>query len=370
MKIPQLDLTRYMHSVKTEWFSQLEEIFSSGKIINGPHKLAFEEEFAGFLGVGHVLGVACGTDAIELSLRALGVSAGDEVITHANSFIAAIEPVVALGAKPILVDMSESDYGPDPEAVRAAINPRTKAIIVTHLLGVPVDFDSIAVAAQEAKVPIVEDASHAQGALYKGKRVGALGAISAFSLGPVKNLSSIGDAGCISTSSAELFERARYLAVHGQVKKYQHVLYGKNSRLDEVHAAYLRLGLRTLDQRNARRREIYARYRQELADLPISFMPEFSDRVAVFHQAVIRLNERDNLREYLKARGVETGMYYPDALHKQEAWSKAGFSKQGPFPRAEAYARENLALPMFAELTDEEIGYVISSVRSFFKSHV
>lgn len=355
-----------MNSVKKDWLSQIEEIISSGKIINGPHKQGFEEEFAKFLGVKHVLGVACGTDAIELSLRALGVGPGDEVITHANAFIAAIEPVVALGARPVLVDISAVDYGPDPEAIKKAITPRTKAIIVVHLLGLPVDFDAINTVARQANIPVLEDASHAQGAVYKGRRTGALGEINAISLGPVKNLSTVGDAGCVATDSDELFEKLRYLPVHGQVKKYKHALYGKNSRLDEVHASYLRLGLKTLDERNQRRREIYAKYKSDLVDLPLSFIPEFPDRTAVFHQAVIHTDQRDQLREYLKEQGVETGMYYPDALHEQEAWSNAGFPGGGNFPRVEKYVKTNLSLPIFAELTDQEVEHVISSVRSFF----
>lgn len=365
-KIPQLDLTRYIRTVADEWASIVRDIALSGKVLNGPHKQGFEEEFARYLGVSRVLGVASGTDAILLSLRALGVGPGDEVLTHANAFIADIEPVIALGATPVLVDMSETDYGPDLGALECAITDRTKAILLVHLLGAPCDIDAIQAVANARNIPFVEDASQAQGALYKGKKVGTFGAINAFSLGPVKNLSTIGDAGSIATASEELFEKVKFLAVHGQVKKYTHVMYGTNSRLDEVHAAYLRIGLRTLDERNARRREIYARYQSGLAGLPISFMPDFPDRVPVFHQAIIRTQKRERLQAHLKDREIDTGIYYPDALHEQEAWKKAGFPN-GSFPRAEKYARENLALPMFAELGDDEVGYVIESVISFFR---
>lgn len=364
-KVPQLDLTRYIRTVADEWTAAVRDIALSGKILNGPHKQGFEKEFASYLGVPRVLGVASGTDAIALCLRALGVGPGDEVITHANAFIADIEPIIALGATPVLVDMSETDYGPDVEAIRGACTEKTKAIFAVHLLGMPCDIDGILAVGRERNISLIEDASQAQGALYKGKKVGTFGAINAFSLGPVKNLSTIGDAGCIATASEELFEKVKILAVHGQVKKYKHAVYGTNSRLDEVHAAYLRIGLRTLDERNSRRREIYARYRIGLVRLPISFMPDFSDRVPVFHQAVIRTEKRDELQAHLKEREIDTGIYYPDALHEQEAWLAAGFL-QGSFPRAEKYARENLALPMFAELADEEIEYVIESVKSFF----
>lgn len=364
-RIPQLDLTRYIRRVADEWTSAVRDIALSGKILNGPHKQGFEKEFASYLGVPRVLGVASGTDAIALSLRALGVGPGDEVVTHADAFIADIEPVIALGATPVLVDMSETDYGPDVEAIRRACTAKTKAILLVHLLGAPCDIDAIQAVASARNIPLIEDASQSQGALYKGKKVGTFGAVNAFSLGPVKNLSTIGDAGAIATASEELFEKVKILAVHGQVKKYQHALYGTNSRLDEVHAAYLRIGLRTLDERNSRRREIYARYRAGLAGMPLSFMPDFSDRVPVFHQAVIRTERRDELQAYLKERGIDTGIYYPDALHEQEAWKNAAYPR-GSFPRAEKYARENLALPMFAELADEEIEYVIESVKSFF----
>ncbi len=364
-KIPQLDLTRYIRTIVDEWILVVREIALSGKILNGPHKQGFEDEFARYLGVSHVLGVASGTDAFWLCLRALGVGPGDEIITHANAFIADIEPIIALGATPVLVDMSQTDYGPDLEGFERAITNRTKAILIVHLLGAPCDIDGIRRIADARGIPFIEDASQAQGAEYKGKKVGTFGAINAFSLGPVKNLSTIGDAGCIVTASEELFEKVKFLPVHGQVKKYKHTMYGTNSRLDEVHAAYLRIGLRTLGERNARRRNIYARYRNELADLPISFMPDAPRRVPVFHQAIIRTKRRDELQAYLKDQGVDTGIYYLDALHEQEAWKRAGFP-QGSFPRAEQYARENLALPMFAELTNEEIGFVIKSVRSFF----
>lgn len=365
MNIPQLDLTRFAKTIHDEWLVLAKDIALSGKILNGPHKQVFEEEFAKFLGVKHVLGVASGTDAIYLALEAVGVRSGDEVITHANAFIACIEPILALGAKPVLVDMSDKDYGPNANAVAKAINQKTKAILAVHLLGMPVDLEPLLEISEKTGVPLVEDVAQAQGAMYKNKRLGTFGKINAFSLGAVKNLAALGDAGCVATDDDILFERVKFRAVHGQKKKYEHVMHGWNSRLDEVQAAWLRLGLKTLDQRNNKRREIYAAYKTAFADLPLSTMPSFEDRNCVYHQAIIETSERDTLQEYLKAQGVGTGIYYPFALHEQEAW-KAAELNTASFPRAERYARQNLSLPIYAELTPEEVRYITKSVREFF----
>jgi dTDP-4-amino-4,6-dideoxygalactose transaminase len=366
MEVPQLDLTRYIQEVLDEWIPLVREIALSGKILKGSHKAGFEQEFAEFLGAKHALGVASGTDAIFLALRALDVGPGDEVITHANTFIADIEAILAAGGQPILVDMSSEDYGPDCEALESAITAKTKAVLVAHLYGMPASLKKIQEISQKHNIPLVEDAAQAQGAVYDGKKAGTFGVIGTFSLGTVKNLGALGDAGAVVTNDEKLYEKLNHLAFHGQAAKYHHVNYGWNSRLDEIHAAWLRLGLKTLDKRNQRRREIYDKYRSAFVDLPLSTMPELFGRICVFHQAIVTTSDRDKLQEHLKEKGVGTGIYYPYALHHQEAWHRSGLPKLS-FPRAEKFSKENLSLPMFAELTDEEAEYVVQSVREFFK---
>src|SRR3989344_4526736 len=216
MKVPLLDLTRFNKEIVEKWLEQVRGVILSGRFLNGPYKKDFEEKFAQYLGVKHCLGVASGTDAIFLSLKVLGVSPGDEVITHANAFIADIEPIITLGANPVLVDKSAHDYGPDLEHLKTAINKKTKAILVVHLLGVPSDMDELVKISRETGVPIIEDVSQAQGASIHGKKVGSLGKIGAFSLGPIKNLRAVGDAGVISTNDSDLYEKVRLLAHHGQ----------------------------------------------------------------------------------------------------------------------------------------------------------
>lgn len=364
-KIPLLDLTRFFKPRFDRWAKMVGEVLASGKILNGVHKQALEKEFAEYLGVKHVLGVASGTDALWLSLKALGVGSGDEVITHANAFIADLEVILATGAKPVLVDMSAKDFGPDPDAVRKAVTSKTKAIIAVHLCGLASDLDSLLKVSEETGVPLVEDASQAQGAMYKGRRAGSFGRVNAFSFGPVKNLAAIGDAGCIATNDTELYEKLKIMVVHGQEKKYVHVSYGWNSRLDEIQAAWLRIGLEDLDTRNSRRQEIYNRFREAFKDLPVRMMLDDKNQTSVFHQAIILTPKKGELKAYLGEQGIETGYYYPEPLHQQLAWKSAGFA-EGAFPRAEQYGKENIALPVFYELTDDEVERIISAVKAFF----
>ncbi len=365
MKVPQLDLARFYQKHVEEWCQNIHQIAASGRIINGSFKKQFEGEFAQYLEVRHALGVASGTDALWLALRASGIGHGDEVILHANAFVANVEAILAAGARPVLVDKSAHDYGPDLEQVRAAISPRCKAIMVVHLCGLPVDLDPLCALAVQHGLALIEDSSQAQGASYHGKKVGCFGRYAAFSLGPVKNLACMGDGGCVVTQDDEHFEKLRYLGVHGQIKKYDHALYGWNSRLDEVSAAWLLIGLKSLDLRNQCRADIYRQYRAAFAQLPLTPMPDFHDRTCVFHQAIFESAQRDALKTFLGERGIETGAYYPTPLHLQSAWHATQLPK-GHFPRAEQYCRENLSLPVFPELTEAEMSHVIDSVKAFF----
>ena len=366
--IPLLDLTRKYRSIEAELHRQWNLTFESMRLLNGRNLAAFEEEFAAYCNVRHAVGVASGTDAIFLSLRALKVGSGDEVILPAHAPAPVIEPILYLGATPVLVDKSHVDYGPDLKALRAAISANTKAVIAVHLLGLPCDMDAICQIASDSGVPVVEDSSQAQGAIYRGKRAAGLGVITPMSLGPVKNLACYGDGGVVLTNDDELARTVRLLRVHGQSEKYNHTTYGWNSRLDEIQAAVLRIKLPSLDQDNARRREIAAAYTRELSRFSLKTPPVFDDRQSVYHQYVIETPYRDQLKDFLGRRQIGSGIYYPIPLHHHEAWLSRG-SRPLSFPEAERYATQNIALPMFAELRDDELDWVIGNLKEFFSAH-
>ena len=366
--IPLLDLTRKYRSIEAELHRQWNLAFESMRLLNGRNLAAFEEEFAAYCKVRHAIGVGSGTDAIFLSLRALNIGPGNEVILPAHAPAPVIEPILYVGATPVLIDKARGDYGPDLTSLRAAITTNTKAVIAVHLLGLPCDMDRIGQIASDSGVPVVEDSSQAQGAIYRGKRAAGLGAITPMSLGPVKNLACYGDGGIILTSDDELATTVRLLRVHGQSEKYNHKIYGWNSRLDELQAAVLRVKLPSLDRDNARRRDIAEAYTEKLSDLPLKTPPVFADRQSVYHQYVIETSYRDELKDFLAARQIGTGIYYPVPLHRHEAWLSRGF-RQLSFPEAERYASQNIALPMFAELTDGEVDWVIGAVKEFFSAH-
>jgi len=347
MEIPLLDLTRKYRSIENELKQRWDTIFLSIKLFNGPNLAAFEKEFAAYCGVKHAVGVASGTDAIHLSLEALGISHGHEVILPAHAPAPVIEPVIARGAIPILVDKAVGDYGPDLESLAKSINSNTKAIVAVHMLGLPCDMGAILEIAGTRNVPVVEDASQAQGAIYKGRRAAGWGAITPMSLGPVKNLASYGDAGAVLTNDERLAKHIGLLRVHGQAEKYEHAIYGWNSRLDELQAAVLRVKLPTLDQDNARRAAIAAEYSHCFRDLPLKVPPQFPDRTSVYHQYVIESPDRDSLKKFLNSRGIGTGLYYPQPLHQHEAWKARNLPVYN-LPEAERYSRENLAIPVFA----------------------
>ena len=365
MKIPLLDLTRKYRAIEGELRAKWGDVFSSMKLLNGPHLAAFEQEFARYCDARHAIGVASGTDAIQLSLRALAISNGDEVILAAHVPAPVIEPIFSVGAVPVLVEKAKGDYGPDLKSLQAAITPKTRAILTVHMLGLPCDMDAILKIAVERNILVVEDASQAHGATYKGKRAAGLGVITPMSLGPVKNLACYGDGGVVLTNDDSLAEAVRLLRVHGQSEKYNHKIYGWNSRLDELQAAVLRVKLPTLDQDNARRREIAARYTEAFKNLPLRTPPTFPDRAGVYHQYAVETSEREPLKKFLDGKGIGTGIYYPVCLHHHEAWRSKGLPAYS-LPEAERYARENLALPVFAELRDQEVEYIIAAVRQYF----
>ena len=367
-KIPLLDLTRKYNEIAPDLHREWDLIFSSMRLLNGANLAAFEQEFAAYCGVKYALGVASGTDAIHLSLQALRISRGDEVVLTAHAPAPVIEPVIAVGATPVLVDKAVGDYGPDFKSLKAVLNSKTKAIIAVHMLGLPCDMDPILELARKRNVAVVEDASQAQGAIYKRHRAAGLGTITPMSLGPVKNLASYGDGGVVLTNDQQLAQRVRLFRVHGQAEKYDHKIHGWNSRLDELQSVVLRVKLPTLDRDNARRGAIATRYTEAFARLPLKTPPVFADRTNIFHQYVLETPERDSLRKFLESKGIGTGIYYPLPLHRHEAWKVRNLPAYS-LPEAERYCRENFAIPVFAELKDDEVEYIISAIREYYSAN-
>lgn len=364
-RVPMLALTREFQESRAQFLAACERVLSRMHLLGGEELKAFESEMAAFLGVRQVRGVGSGTDALRLAVRASGLKAGDEVLIQANAFVAAVEALHDAGVRPIPVDIQESDLGPDPAELRSRITPRTRGILVVHLYGFPVDLSPVLALVQERELILLEDCSHAHGAMLDGKRVGSFGAAGAFSLGVVKNLAAYGDGGIVATNDDAIAERVKLLGTHGQVKKNEHAFYGTNSRLDELHAAMLRVKLRTLDDRNARRAAIAAYYTEQLAGL-VTPPPSDPRRTHVYHQYVIRTPRREALRRHLDSIGVETGVHYPIPVHRQMAWRDT-YGVEVSLPRAEEAAAEILSLPVHPDLTDVEVERVASGVRGFFR---
>jgi len=364
--IPLLDLKREYALIHEEVQQAWSAALATMQLLKGENVAAFEREIAAYIGTPHAVGVGSGTDSLSLTVLGLGIGAGDEVILHANAFAAAAEAVYYAGAQPVLVDVEADGLGPDPEAVARAVTPRTKAIMVVHFYGSPLQLKKIEEIAARHRLALIEDCSHAHGAGRDGRKVGTFGRAGCFSAGVVKNLSAYGDAGFITTADADLLGRVRLLQAHGQEKKNQHVLYGLNSRLDELQAALLRVKLRHLDARNRRRQQIAACYSDRFAALGVRVPQEHPGEVHVYHQYVIRTGQRDPLRAHLQAAGVATGIHYPVPLHRQPAWLRR-YGESPPLPRAERLAAEILSLPVFPDLTDAEVEQVARAVSSFFQ---
>ena len=365
MTIPLLDLKREHAAIDAELREAWAATLATMHLLKGENVAAFEREIAAYIGTPYARGVASGTDALLLSVIGLGLGAGDEVIIHANAFAAAVEAVHHAGARPVLVDVEADGLGPDIEAVERAITPRTKAMIVVHLYGSPLPMGGIMEIVARHKLLLIEDCSHAHGAARDGSKVGTFGRAGCFSSGVVKNLSAYGDAGFITTADAALCERVRLLQTHGHEQKNRHVLYGFNSRLDELQAALLRVKLRHLDARNRRRAAIAAYYGSRFSALDVRVPREHPGEVHVYHQYVIRTPHRDRLQAHLKAAGVETGIHYPIPLHRHPAWLRS-YGESPALPRAERLAQEILSLPVFPDLTDTEVEQVADAVVDFF----
>lgn len=363
MDVPFVGLQRQFHALHDELAAAFERVGASGMYIMGEELERFEAQAAAYCGTRHALGVANGSDALFLVLKALGIGPGDEVITCPNSFIATAWVIVAAGAKPVFVDAAE-DYNLDVAKLESAISSRTRAIIPVHLTGRPADMDAINAIAARRGLAVLEDAAQAIGARYRGRRVGSLGTAAGFSLHPLKNLGVYGDGGLITTDDSALHERLAKLRNHGLRNRDECQVWGFNSRLDPLQAAFAAVKLPRLDGWNERCRQIAAQYREALQEC-VWVPRDRPHEEPVYHNFVIQLERRDALIEHLNARGVGSRIHYPIPIHLQECASQLGYRK-GDFPVAERHARTILSLPIYPELTQPEIEHVIGSVRSFF----
>ncbi|HEV2250426.1 MAG TPA: DegT/DnrJ/EryC1/StrS family aminotransferase [Candidatus Limnocylindria bacterium] len=368
--IPLVDLKAQYRTIRDEVRAAIDDVLEGMQLTIGPNVKAFDQEFAAFCGAKHAIGVGSGTDALQLAIRALGISAGDEVITVSHTFFATVEAILYSGARPILVDIDERTFNMDFAAAAQAITPRTKAIMPVHLYGRTVDLKPLLALAKERGLQIIEDACQAHGAaLDTGARAGASGRVSAFSFYCSKNLGAYGEAGSITTNDDALATELRSLREHGQSTRYYHPVVGYNARLDEIQAAILRIKLRKLPEWNARRLAIARHYNDRLNGSGV-VAPEIPEGGRhVFHCYVVRVpdGKRDALRQYLSDRGIGTGVHYPVPIHLQEASAFLGY-RQGDFPVTERIAGEVVSLPMYAELTDAQVDTVASAVREFMRA--
>ncbi len=365
MKIDFVDLKAQYASISREVDEAIRRVVVNSDFILGKDVESFEREFAAYCEVAHAIGVDSGASALELALRAYDVGDGDEVITASHTFSATAFAISATGAKPVFVDVDQHTYNMNPALVEAAITPRTKAIMPVHLYGQPADLDEISRIARKHNLLLIEDACQAHGAKFQGKRVGSFGDSAAFSFYPGKNLGAYGDGGMIVTNDATVADKLRILRNCGQSEKYKHVMVGFNRRLDSLQAAVLRAKLPHLDDWNQARRTAAALYKELLADADHVVTPrEGADRTHVYHLYVIQHPHRDALMTHLREQGVSAGLHYPTPVHLQPCYE---FLKvpRGSLPVTESLASRVISLPMYPELTREQIEFVCDSVKQF-----
>lgn len=364
-RIPLLDLKAQYRVIRDDAIAAFDRIAESCAFAQGPAAKQFEDEFAAWCGAKHGISCNSGTSALHLALHCLDVKPGDEVITVPMTFIATAWAIYYVGAKPVFVDIDPVRRTLDPAKLEAAITPRTRAIIPVHLYGQIADMDPILAIANKHGIPVVEDAAQSHGATYKGKRAGTLGRMAEFSFYPGKNLGAFGEGGALVTDDAAFAKRARQLRNHAQAERYYHDELGYNYRMDSIQGAMLSLKLKHLDNWNAARDRHAKKYIEQLKDLPITLPTVFADSQSVWHCFVLESDRRDAIREKLTAADIECGLHYPVPLHLQKACKDLGHHK-GDFPASERLAETCLSLPMFAELTDEQISRVVTAVRSAF----
>jgi dTDP-4-amino-4,6-dideoxygalactose transaminase len=366
LAFPFLDLKAQFATIRDEITEAVKRVLQSQHFIMGPEVSALEEEIKPQVGCEYVFGCASGSDALLLALMALGVAPGDEVITVPFTFVATAGAIARLHARPVFIDIDPVTYNLDPAQLEAAITPRTRAIIPVHLFGLPADMDPILAIANHYRVPIIEDAAQAIGARYHGTPVGSIGTFGCFSFYPSKNLGGAGDGGLITTNDRALADKLILLRVHGSKNKYEYPIIGVNSRLDALQAAILRVKLRHLDTWTAGRRKHAERYRTLFAQHGLGTCvgaPSCpSGRTHVYNQFTIRVAQRDEKKAQLQQRGIPTEIYYPHALHLQPAFSFLGY-RQGSLPQCEKTSAEVLSLPIYPELSDQQLEAVVTALR-------
>jgi dTDP-4-amino-4,6-dideoxygalactose transaminase len=360
VRVPFVDLQAQHRALNDQIEAAVRDVLARGDFVLGAAVEQFEAQFAELIGVRHAVGVGSGLAATELALRAAGIGPGDEVITAANTFIATVCAIAAVGARPVLVDVSPDTYTLDPAALAAAVSPRTRAVVPVHLYGHPVDVDGVLAVARQHHLAVIEDAAQAHGARYRGRCVGGFGDAAAFSFYPSKNLGACGDGGLVVTDDDQIASRIRLLRNYGQRAKYHHSVVGTNSRLDTLQAGILSVKLPHLPAWNEARRRHAATYGALLSGHVHA--PRAAAEVEhVYHLYVIETDRRDEVQRLLRDRGVQTGVHYPIPVHLQDAFSHLGH-RQGDFPVTEAAAGRILSLPMYPELTEAQIEYVAEAL--------
>jgi len=376
MNVPFLDLKVQYKQIEHEVLPMVTEAMTNGAFIGGPQVLGFEKEFAEFCDSKYCAGLNSGTDALRFALMAVGVGPGDEVITVPNTFIATTEAISQSGATPVFVDIDKRTYNMDPQKLEdflkkrskpqaSNLKPTPKAVIPIHLYGQPADMDLILDIAQTHNIKVIEDACQAHGALYNNRKVGSFGSVGCFSFYPGKNLGAYGEGGAIVTQDEEIANKIRMIRDHGQAKKYFHDMEGYNGRLDAIQAGVLRIKLKRLSDWNQSRRENAAYYNELLSKIEGITLPVEADFAnSVYHLYVILVDDREGLQQFLSDKGIGTGLHYPLPLHLQKAYAHLGY-KNGSFPVTESVAKKLISLPMFPELTREQIEYVAESIKEF-----
>ena len=365
-QIPLVDLQAQIEGIQCELWSAIQQVVARADFVGGAAIGAFEEGFASYCETPHAVGVGSGTDALVLALRALGVGPADEVITVAHTFTATAEAIVAVGARPVFVDIEPRGMMMDPERLAEAVTSRTRAVIPVHLYGQIGAMAGVWEVAERHGLAVLEDAAQAHGAEWQGERAGAIGHAAAFSFYPGKNLGAFGDAGAVTTRDAAVADRIRMLRDHGRQEKYEHVIHGVNSRLDTLQAAVLSVKLAHLDDWTEQRRTLALQYAEALASVePVTLPEELPERRHVYHLFVIRVPDRDALLAHLKRNGVGAGVHYPIPLHLQPAYADLGYDP-GALPETERAAAQVLSLPLYPEITPEAVAHVCTSIEEFF----
>ncbi len=364
MKIPFVDLQAQYQSIKDEADTAIHGVLNRSDYVLGQAVKDFESAYAQYCETKYAIGVDSGYSALELILHALDIGPGDEVITVANTFVATVLAIHNCGAKPVLVDIDPNTYNIDPAKIEAAITPATRAILPVHLYGQIADMDSIIAIAKKHNLRVIEDACQAHGARYKGRRAGSMGDAAAFSFYPAKNLGAYGDGGAVVTNDELIDDKIRILRNLGQRVKYHHEIKGFNNRLDTLQAAVLGVKLPHLDSWNDGRRESAADYEELLADLPVVTPKSIDGSEPAYHLYVVRVKNREALQAHLQEAGIASGLHYPIPIHLLSAFEDLGYG-EGDFPISEAYAKEILSLPMYPELTRDDVEQVVDAIKKF-----